>query len=105
MTALCLPDQKFRSISAFFIWTSCGDTLYISYPFIAHLQTPFRGANLTPLQISWNKEMSSARVSVKWVFGDIINYFKFLDFRKNLMIAMLFDTNGLVAKENKTFKH
>ena len=49
--------------------------------------------------------MSSARVSVKWVFGDILNYLKFLDFRKNLMIAMLFDTNGLVAKENKTFKH
>ena len=49
--------------------------------------------------------MSSARVSVKWVFGDIINYFKFLDFRKNLKITMLFDNNGLVAKENKTFKH
>ena len=50
----------------------------------ANLQTPFRGANLTPLQISWNKEMSSAHVSVEWVFWDIINYFKFLVFRKNL---------------------
>ena len=40
-----------------------------AYPLIAHLQTPFRGSNLTPLQISWNKEMSSARVSIEWVFG------------------------------------
>ena len=39
---------------------------------------------MTPLQIFWNKEMSSVRVSVEWVFGDIKNYFKFLDFRKNL---------------------
>ena len=25
------------------------------HPLRAHLQTPFRGGNLTPLQISWNK--------------------------------------------------
>ena len=31
-----------------------------TYPLRAHLETPFRGANLTPLQISWNKEISSA---------------------------------------------
>ena len=46
-------------------------------PIRAHLQTP---SNLTLLQISWNKEMSSAQLSVEWVFGDIINYFKFLNF-------------------------
>ena len=55
-----------------------------AYPLGAQWQTPLRGANLTPFQISCNKEMSSARVSVEWVFGAIINCFKFLDFRKNL---------------------
>ena len=59
-----------------------------AYTLRAHLQTPFRGANVTPLQASSNKEMSSAQVSVEWVFGDIINYFKFLDFRKNLKIKL-----------------
>ena len=59
-----------------------------AYPLRAHLLTLFRGANLTPLQISWNKEMSSARVSVEWVFWDIIHYFKFLDFRKILKIKL-----------------
>jgi len=32
--------------------------------------------------------MSEVRVSVEWIFGDIINYFKFLDFKKNLKIGL-----------------
>ena len=40
-----------------------------AYPLRVHLQTPFRGANMTPLQISWNKEMGSAGVSVEWVLN------------------------------------
>jgi hypothetical protein len=32
--------------------------------------------------------MSRVRVSVEWVFGDIVNYFKFLDFKKNLKIGL-----------------
>ena len=32
--------------------------------------------------------MSSVQISVEWVFGDIINYFKFMDFKKNLKIGL-----------------
>ena len=32
--------------------------------------------------------MSSVRVSVEWIFGDIVNFFKFLDFKKNLKIQL-----------------
>ena len=32
--------------------------------------------------------MSKARIGVKWVFGDISNFFKFLDFKKNLKIGL-----------------
>ena len=35
-----------------------------------------------------NHSMSSVRSSVEWVFGDIINYFKFLDFKNNLKIGL-----------------
>ena len=28
--------------------------------------------------------MSEIRVSVEWIFGDVINYFKFLNFKKKL---------------------
>ena len=32
--------------------------------------------------------MSKARVSVEWIFGDIINYFAFLDFKKKLKVKL-----------------
>ena len=32
--------------------------------------------------------MSAVRMSVEWIFGDIVNYFKFLDFKKNLKISL-----------------
>ena len=69
-----------------------GDPLCIygdpAYPLRVHLQAGFKGANLTPQQKEWNKQMSAVRVSVKWIFEDIINYFKFLDFRKNLKVGL-----------------
>ena len=37
---------------------------------------------------AYNKSMSEVRVSVEWLFGDIANYFKFLDFKKNLKIEL-----------------
>ena len=62
-----------------------GDPAYSLRP---HLQAPFRNAALTEEQQTWNQRMSSTRVSVEWLFGDIINYFKFLDFKKNLKIQL-----------------
>ena len=32
--------------------------------------------------------MSSYRISVEWLFRDIINYFEFVDFKKNLKIQL-----------------
>ena len=37
---------------------------------------------------AYNKSMSEFRVSVEWLFGDTANYFKFLDFKKNLKIEL-----------------
>ena len=59
-----------------------------AYPLRIHLQGPFKGANLTPLQRDYNKSMSQVRTSVEWVFGEILDYFGFLDFRKNLKIRL-----------------
>ena len=69
-----------------------GDTLCVygdpAYPLRPQLQGPFRSARLTNIQKSWNKSMSEVRVSVEWIFGDVVNYFKFLDFKKNLKICL-----------------
>ena len=59
-----------------------------AYPLRVHLQGPFQGAALTPQMEMFNDSMSSVRVSVEWLFGDILNYFKFLDFKKNLKIGL-----------------
>lgn len=32
--------------------------------------------------------MSKVRVEVEWIFADVVNYFKFLDFEKNLKIGL-----------------
>ena len=61
-----------------------------AYPVSVHLQSPFKGprARITPLQKDYNSAMSRVRSSVEWVFGDITNYFAFLDFKKNLKIGL-----------------
>ena len=32
--------------------------------------------------------MDSVRTSIEWLFGDVINYFKLMDFRKRLKIGL-----------------
>jgi hypothetical protein len=59
-----------------------------AYPLRIQLQAPFRNAILTPQMQAFNTSMSSVRNSVEWLFGDIVNYFKFLDFKKNLKIEL-----------------
>ena len=49
---------------------------------------PFRGAALTAQMEAFNDSMSNVRTSVEWLFGDIVEYFKFMDFKKNLKIGL-----------------
>ena len=55
-----------------------------AYPLRVHLQAPFRNAVLTPQMEAYNTCMSKVRTSVEWLFGEIANSFKFLDFKKEL---------------------
>ena len=59
-----------------------------AYPLRVYLQGPFRFGVLTDQMKAYNTAMSAVRSSVEWLFGDIINYFKFLDFKKNLKIGL-----------------
>ena len=36
----------------------------------------------------FNERMSSVRVSVEWVFGDIVERFKFTDFKKTQTVGL-----------------
>ena len=53
-----------------------------------HLQSPFNGAHLNQQQRDFNKSMSQVKVTVEWVFLDVTNYFKHMDFQKNLKIGL-----------------
>ena len=49
---------------------------------------PYCGAGITAQMEGFNNSMSSVRTSVEWLFGDIINYFKFVDFKKTQKISL-----------------
>ena len=59
-----------------------------AYPLRMHLHRPFRQRVLTPQQQAHNSSMGAVRCSVEWLFSDILNYFKFLDFKRNLKIEL-----------------
>ena len=60
-----------------------------AYPQTVHLQCPFaRRANPTDEEQAFNQSMSMGQVSVEWVYGDIVNYFKFTDFKKDVKVGL-----------------
>ena len=67
------------------IFTLYGDP---AYPLCQHILGPYRGAQLTPDQQLFNERMSKVRESVEWSFGKVVQYFAFLDFRKNLKVLL-----------------
>jgi len=62
-----------------------GDT---AYPLRVHLQTCYRGANLTQGQQLYNTSMSEVRVTVEWAFGEIVKNWGMLDYKKKLKIGL-----------------
>ena len=64
------------------------DLRLFSYSMRRHLQSPFSGARLNQQQRSSQVRVSQVRVTVEWVFGDVINYFEHIDFKKNLKIGL-----------------
>lgn len=73
-------------------YTPRGDALCLygdpAYPLCPHMMGPYREAVLTPDMRAFNTAMSELHVSVEWIFGDIAEYFKFIDYKKNLKIGM-----------------
>ena len=59
-----------------------------AYPLGIHLQAPFRNVPLTPQMARFNDHMSEVRVAVEWMFGCISNYYKFVEFQKQLKIGL-----------------
>ena len=81
-----LPN-KLRSFNG-----PCGDPYVLygdpAYGVSRNILSPFRSQNLTPAQQEFNKNMSAVRVTVEWAFGKILQYFPYLDFKKNQKVLL-----------------
>ena len=60
----------------------------VAYPLRRNLLAPYSGAQLTQEEMSFNSSMSKVRVTVEWMFGEVINNLIFTDFKKNLKIGI-----------------
>ena len=58
-----------------------GDPVYLHR---THLQCPFAHRQ----HLTYEEQAFNQSISVEWVFGDIVKYFKFTDFKKSLMIGL-----------------
>ncbi len=56
-----------------------GDPAYLLW---VHLQAPCRDAVMTQQMQEFNASISAVRMSVEWLFGNTLNYFKFVDLKK-----------------------
>ena len=59
-----------------------------AYGLSRNILNPFRGAHITAAEPEFNKSMRRVRISVEWGFGKILQYFSFLDFRKNQKVLL-----------------
>ena len=57
-----------------------------AYPHSLHLFGGFRNPPRHSIQEAWNTEMSRVREMIEWLFGNVLEQFKFLDFRQSMKI-------------------
>ena len=99
---ICRPEQRLEQYAL----STIGEPMCIyrdpAYPLRVHLQSSFRDAGLTSDMVAFNKTMSAARVSVEWIFGEVINSFKFMDFKNNLKTVYLSFFKSTSAQHNRT---
>ena len=87
-----LADSRLLDDLEQFAFNPAGQPLCVygdpAYPLRIHFQQPFKYGVLTPQMEEYNHRMSAVRTSVEWLFGDVVNSFKFNDFKKNLKISL-----------------
>lgn len=87
-----LADSGLYNYLHQFAFSPTGEPMCIygdpAYPLRVHIQAPFRNVARTQEMEAFNTSMSGVRVSVEWLFGDVVNYFKFIDFKKNMKIGL-----------------
>ena len=95
--ASMLADSQLLTYLGQYAVSPTGQAMYLygdpAYPLRVKLMAPFRNGVMTSQMEEFNKYMSGVRVSVEWFFGDMIQYFNFMDFKnfvdfKNIKIGL-----------------
>ena len=83
-----LKDSDLLNILERVAYSPAGSVLCIqgdpAYPLRPDLMAPYRVREIVKLKTNmqaFNEAMRSVRVSVVWLFGDVLNSFEFLDLR------------------------
>lgn len=87
-----------------------------AYPQSPYLLFSFAGAADGSVEAAWNKAMSTARICVEWLFGEVGRMFRFVSLRQGLQLyrtpvakyyfAAVFLLNcRTCVYENQTSKH
>ena len=84
-SGLCAQLQQYARGQNHNILCLYGDP---AYPLRPQLLDPLKGAGITQIQQEWNQSMIKVRINVEWIFGDITNYFSFLDFKKGFKLQL-----------------
>lgn len=87
LEAVIASDERFNGYVVY------GDP---AYGYSNQLASPFGGARLSDAQRHVNKSMSRVRISVEWSYGQIVQYWPIVDFKKKMRIG-----NTPVAKMYK----
>ena len=87
-----LADSGLMQDLESYAFSTTGDPMALysdpAYPLKVHLIVPYCAAGISPQMEEFNKCMSTGRVSVEWLFGDINDFFKFVDFKKTQKISL-----------------
>lgn len=59
-----------------------------AYGLSCNILAPYRGAQLSQQQKDFNRSMSRVRISVEWTFGKLLQYFSFVDFKRNNKVLL-----------------
>lgn len=62
-----------------------GDPLY---PIRIHLKAPYKDIQLSPEKEACNRSMSEVRTPTEWIFPDVFNSYKFLDYQNSHKISL-----------------
>ena len=50
------------------------------------MEIPFQGSNLSAQQVAFNKAVSSARITVEWIFKEVKLYFTTMDYKRKMKV-------------------